>query len=501
MKVRLNSNMKNSNILHSSWLYAVATLVPALLGMLSISIFTRIFNAYEFGEYSLALNTSVFLSTLLVQWIQQSTQKYRPIYTRENKIDEFNGNLLKVLSQVSGVFLVVAVISYMVLKGFISIGSYYFPVVFLVVSNIFFLSFSTVLQSDFKVSRFKNISVLTSFFKLVLPLILLMTLTKSPTMILIGTAIVQFLFVANIYFKDLKPATLKKQNHDNYKSFKMKFIQFGLPMVGWFIANSIITLSDRYMLQIFADDRQVGIYSANYSLIIAGIGLLTRPILSVAHPELMNMQYETKEEKKRIELRNQSFTQWYFILTIPIFFFLLSYSINLVNIFLGQQFHEGYKILPVLYLSLLVWNAGLFGHKGFEILSKTKVMMMLVVCSAVINVILNLLVIPKYGYLGAAYASLLSMMTYPVSVYFLSKKNIPWKINFLSVIKTIIAGLVSFKVAYLITSSIRNDFIQLFLGFSIGTILYLILMILIKGITVPNAYEKRVRLWLNFLKS
>ncbi|WP_243548898.1 hypothetical protein [Priestia megaterium] len=118
--------MKNSNILHSSWLYAVATLVPALLGMLSISIFTRIFNAYEFGEYSLALNTSVFLSTLLVQWIQQSTQKYRPIYTRENKIDEFNGNLLKVLSQVSGVFLVVAVISYMVLKGFISIGSYYF---------------------------------------------------------------------------------------------------------------------------------------------------------------------------------------------------------------------------------------------------------------------------------------------------------------------------------------------------------------------------------------
>ncbi len=336
---------------------------------------------------------------------------------------------------------------------------------------------------------------------MVLPLILLMTLTKSPTMILIGTAIVQFLFVANIYFKDLKPATLKKQNYDNYKSFKMKFIQFGLPMVGWFIANSIITLSDRYMLQIFADDRQVGIYSANYSLIIAGIGLLTRPILSVAHPELMNMQYETKEEKKRIELRNQSFTQWYFILTIPIFFFLLSYSINLVNIFLGQQFHEGYKILPVLYLSLLVWNAGLFGHKGFEILSKTKVMMMLVVCSAIINVILNLLVIPKYGYLGAAYASLLSMMTYPVSVYFLSKKNIPWKINFLSVIKTIIAGLVSFKVAYLITSSIRNDFIQLFLGVSIGTILYLILMILIKGITVPNAYEKRVRLWLNFLKS
>lgn len=102
---------------------------------------------------------------------------------------------------------------------------------------------------------------------------------------------------------------------------------------------------------------------------------------------------------------------------------------------------------------------GLFGYKGFEILFKIKVMMIFVGCSVVINVILNLLIIFKYGYFGVIYVFLLLMIMYLVSVYFLFKKNILWKINFLSLIKIIIVSLIFFKVVYFIISLIKNGFI------------------------------------------
>ncbi|MEM5686832.1 hypothetical protein AAHB49_10100 [Bacillus cereus] len=65
--------------------YAMATLIPAIINVLSMMIFTRIFLPSEYGLYSLVITTTNIVTIILSQWIVQSIQRYRHAYTVEDK--------------------------------------------------------------------------------------------------------------------------------------------------------------------------------------------------------------------------------------------------------------------------------------------------------------------------------------------------------------------------------------------------------------------------------
>jgi O-antigen/teichoic acid export membrane protein len=68
------------------------------------------------------------------------------------------------------------------------------------------------------------------------------------------------------------------------------------------------------------------------------------------------------------------------------------------------------------------------GHKGLEILEKTRVMLRLVVIAAALNILLNFIFVPMYGYHGAAVTTFASYLSYPLMVWWVSRKNIRWYI-------------------------------------------------------------------------
>ena len=167
-------------------------------------------------------------------------------------------------------------------------------------------------------------------------------------------------------------------------SWFKKFASYGFAMVGWFLSSQVLNLSDRYMIEIFRGSAEVGIYSASYNLVNRSIGLLSGPLLIAAHPLIMNA-WESYDKNKIRDIISL-FSRYFLLIAIPITVFTIIFSRELVLIFLGNCYHEGYKIIPFVMLGFLVYNFSMYGHKGFEIVKKTGIMLKLLVISAFTNV-------------------------------------------------------------------------------------------------------------------
>jgi O-antigen/teichoic acid export membrane protein len=185
----------------------------------------------------------------------------------------------------------------------------------------------------------------------------------------------------------------------------------------------------------------VGIYAANFNLVSMGILFVSTPLLSAALPLIVNAWEQGHEA--RIQRVISNFSRYYLLSAIPVVAFALVFSREIAAVFLGEGFREGYRIMPFVLVGSLLWNFAMYGHKGIKLLEKTRIMLLLVSVCCVINIVLNFIFVPKYGYFAAAVTTMASHAVYPVLVYFVTKRYLAWVIPWRSVFNIVLAGAVA----------------------------------------------------------
>ena len=69
--------------------YIPAAILPALLSIAGVSIFTRLFTNLEYGRYSVVMAAVAILTAVISGWLQQSIVRYLQRYKTGNRLDEF----------------------------------------------------------------------------------------------------------------------------------------------------------------------------------------------------------------------------------------------------------------------------------------------------------------------------------------------------------------------------------------------------------------------------
>jgi O-antigen/teichoic acid export membrane protein len=168
---------------------------------------------------------------------------------------------------------------------------------------------------------------------------------------------------------------------------------------------------------------------------------------------------------------------------IGILFFILVVT-NLDNIFSlipnSNEFIKGKDVVYIIGLSKLII---MFFSYNSELISLSKYYrftVITIIILAFVSIILNLILIPKYGMIGAAYASLISIAFYNIIKFIFIKlkmKISPFSINSF---KIILIGLLVFYISnYLIPSS-DNPWLDILIKSLSSTSIYLILIYKIK---------------------
>jgi len=157
---------------------------------------------------------------------------------------------------------------------------------------------------------------------------------------------------------------------------------------------------DTFMLQYFESSEAVGLYQSAYPfavLLLMGNSMFNAIFLSRA-------SYMVSETPDELAGTFRVVVKWVGIVTVPVFMLLFVFP-RLALVFFGAEFYAAENVLRVLLAGFMLQS--LIGPSGkiYQAMDRTKIMTVLSILGAAGNFALNLLLIPRYGIIGAAGAT------------------------------------------------------------------------------------------------
>ena len=437
--------------------YAPSKFLPAIMSLLWSYVFTRIFLPDEYGIYGLCISIVGPLATIFTEWAAQPIGRFYAEYS-ERKLMNVYRAVLKYLARIVLVMISLVVIS-TVVYFFFEARKYLFLIsttALLLFSNCLTNLIIPILPASLDSKTYNVISILRPLLRVVFAFSLVYCFGRNISFLLLAEAlsflilllplisIVNGKLVININAGTTVSRCLVYENIG-------KFVKYGMPMMAWFFASQLLSVGDRFVIQWFRGSGEVGIYTANYSLISGIAGLLSSPITLAAFPLIMKLWAMGKKEEVANTIKKMTYI--YGIISICFLGCAAVSSKPLIDVLLGSNFKEGYIIVLPVLLGAIVWNASILGHKGMELYNKTYIMVIYAFIAALVNLCLNVIFIPKYGYIAAAWTTFISYFVYTALIYLSSGKFIKWSVPFKALIPYVLCTFIGIYVCVLINLS------------------------------------------------
>jgi O-antigen/teichoic acid export membrane protein len=194
-------------------------------------------------------------------------------------------------------------------------------------------------------------------------------------------------------------------------------LRFGLPLVPHLLAWWILNLIDRLMLQHFRGLDEVGIYSIGYT-----IGMILWFVTEAFNNAWMPFFFSTAKGEKNAKEIFSKVTTYYLMGLLFLGLLIITFSKEIVILMTTPEFYESYKVVPIITLANIATGIYLMSANQIFFVKKTHYMPAISITAAVSNILLNILLIPTYGMIGAAYATMISFAICALITYFVSSK-------------------------------------------------------------------------------
>jgi O-antigen/teichoic acid export membrane protein len=257
-------------------------------------------------------------------------------------------------------------------------------------------------------------------------------------------------------------------------------IKLGLPFILIGLLNQLYLYIDISLLKFMKGDHAVGIYTPASRVITMGI-LMPAALVNAVFPALNKIQ-DMELFKKLINMS----CKYLFLVAIPLGVGLAILAKQFILFFYKAEYALSASCLQILVWALvLMFGNWVIGHALYA-LKKDKVMMGVVGITVAVNVLANLLLIPRWSFFGASIAAVLSeIVIITLELYFLFK-FIRFKIELRPILKIMGCAMVMGAVIYGL-----HDHLYLWTTAAVGLAVFMALITLTRTVTIDEF--KRLR--------
>jgi O-antigen/teichoic acid export membrane protein len=433
--------------------YAPSLLVPMLASFGAVFCYTRLLSPAEFGNYGLSITTMNILVAVFFYWLQVSLPRLMPQAIKDGRAQQFRATTYVAYLAVSILLLAVAAFAI----NFLPLGDYY-PIAWLAV----FMCLARALlnmnqafhRSYLNFNRYNLIECGQAALGLGLGLGFVWFLHLGNFGAVTGMILGMVIMVL-VDARTILTTPLSQYQRDILKDI----IRFGTPLVVTFGIGLVVSSSDRFLIVKFQGPAELGIYYAGYTAVDRIITILGNMIATPSFPlTIHRLEHEGVEAARDQTYKNGVA---FLILGLPACAGLVMINTALANVFIGPDFRAGAaQIMP--WIAVASMLNGLSCHYfsySFHIVKKPYMLVFTQGPAAVLNLILNLLLIPKCGYMGAAYAALASYILMLALTIWLGHRAFPIKFPFKPALQ--IAGSVALFVIVLKMIPFSDDLMGL----------------------------------------
>lgn len=344
------------------------------------------------------------------------------------------------------------------------------------------------------IEDFKKTVIRNTIVKIIsIVLIFLLVKTKNDLKIYFIIYVVSN-FLGNITLWISLPKYVKKINFKELNIFKhlKPTIALFIPQ----IAIQIYTILDKTMIGIIVENKaEVGYYEQAQKIVKILLVIATS-LGTVMVPRMANT-FANGDNKKLKEYMNKSF-KFVLMLAFPLMFGIISVSAKFVPIFYGEGYDKVIFLINI--ISPIIVIIGLSNVIGTQYLLPTKCQKeftISVTLGAIINLILNMLLITQYQSIGASIATVLAETTVTSIEFYFVRKEFNYIKIFKQSSKYIISSIIMFLISSVLGNIINNNFISICAQIIVGGIAYFCVLIILKDDLVQEGisiFRKKLKI-------
>lgn len=242
-------------------------------------------------------------------------------------------------------------------------------------------------------------------------------------------------------------------------------LAFGIPLIPASILIWVMNLSNRYFLLGMTDLDQVGLYALGYKIAMIIQVFLVAPF-SLVWPPIM-YKIASQADAKAVYAKTLSF---YALLGMLVVAGLVSLSPDLIHIMAGPSYAAAAAVVPLTALAFFLYGANFALMVGIHLTNKMKYYPIGNLIGALLNIGLNILLIPYLGVLGSALGTFIAYIGLTAYTYWLSNRYYPIPYEWGKLARTVGLGLLAMGVASLI--EIANLWLSMGLKAMVVVVIY-----------------------------
>ncbi len=384
-----------------SLVYGLGGTLNKLIGFFLLPVYTRLLTPADYGILSLLAVTSG-LATIMAQLGLGSAIFREIIYEGSDEHAVESTTLYFLLGESTLFFGVLIIIS----PGLSSVilgttdHAYLLRLVFLAdLVGVVDIVFNARLRARAQSSLYSLLSVARFTVGILLNLYFIAFLRRGVEGLMVAGLISSALFAAlylTLLARDLRWMFSL--------SILRRMLKFGIPLVPVGLSSLLLTMADRYFLKHFSTTAQVGLYSLGYN--IGMVMNLVEQAFQLAWPPhrfAIAKQPNAKHQFARILT--------YYLLAFGFIAMILSLlAKELLVIMTTPKFYPAAAVVPLIALSYIFSGVRHMTNTGLAIMNKNHYVPPIIVSCALLNLALNYVLIPPYGMIGAAWATILSYL-------------------------------------------------------------------------------------------
>lgn len=424
-------------------IYGLPTILARFLNYLLVPLYTRVFIPEEYAVVTEMYAYVAFLFVILTYGMETAFFRFTQQENAKGKV--YSTSVWSILGTTLLFLLLIVVFSNPIARG-LEYGKHPEYIIWFAM----ILSFDAIssipyarirLQNRAKKFAFlksANIAInigLNLFFILLCPYLIKHTENKTLLELIdfiyskeigVGYIFISNLVASGVTLLMLLP-DLFKIEFSFHRSLWKRMLKYALPLLILGLAGIVNETFDRIMLKHLIPEsenpmRQLGIYGACYKVAML-MTLFVQTFRYAAEPFFFNRS--TQQDAKEL----YATVMKYFVMVTTLIFLGIMMYIDVVLFFIGEEFRVGADVVPILLLANLF--LGVFYNLSiwYKLTGHTLYGAYIAIFGAALTLLFNFILVPKIGFMGAAWATFICYASMMIISYWVGRKYYPINYN------------------------------------------------------------------------
>jgi O-antigen/teichoic acid export membrane protein len=426
---------------HSSH-YLGGRVVVMLLGFVSFPLFTRLFSVADYGTINLITNTVLLLTVVSKFGFQHAVQRYYPESASSADPDALRRYYSTLFY---GTALFAAVLS-LLFAGSVFLGTARFlgisatGTLLLACALIMIRSLRSMqmnlMQSEHKTRLFNGMDILQKAATIALICLLLFFWKKTIFAFFLGLVVVEGVILLQ-YLPVLARRRLLSPAMFDY-GFLRAALMFSFPLMVAEISWVVLDSGDRFFIQHYLGAQPLGFYAAAYGIAIYLQDVLMQPLQLALFPVCMKL-WNSEGKKATQEFLGRSLDQ-FLLIAVAVVCVAIVTSHDVIVLLASKKFQQAHTLLPFLVIGLVLSAITIYFRPGLLIHKRASKIATATFYACILNIALNVVLLPRVGLIGAAVATMVSYAGIVVFLAFESLRVLPFRLELMAFLRYCIVG-------------------------------------------------------------